>query len=347
MAKAKRYTAISLFSGIGGIDLAMSLAGFDILYQAEINPYAQRILRKHRQTYWPNARILADVRHITGRKPHTSEYTYVSSVDAIVGGFPCQDVSVAGRGAGIHKGTRSGLWYEFARLIGEIRPRIVLLENVPAITTNGGVAVAESLAALGYDAKWGIISAEDAGAPHVRQRWFCVAVPDTRSQRHIVQAAARQRSVHKGSYSQAVAKRNRSQRPTKRSFAVGNTSGKRLQAHLQRIAHPKPVTKMPYRASRISHAQIYQSRMGRSINGVSDGLDGCQLMAHAFPAYMNQPQHAHEPPTMLQKRPKNWAHRIEALGNAVVPQVVYPIAREMYSLLEQQRLKRNPVKGLN
>lgn len=149
--------AVSLFSGIGGIDLAFAAAGFDITAQVEIDPYCREVLKRHAGDYWPNAAQFTDVRAVGADE--------LGEADVIFGGFPCQDISIAGNGAGL-AGEQSGLWYEFRRIIGEVRPRFVFLENVPAITFRGGAEVVGHLAALGYDARWGIVAASDAGAPH-------------------------------------------------------------------------------------------------------------------------------------------------------------------------------------
>ena len=98
-------------------------------------------------------------------------------VDVIAGGFPCQDVSVAGKRAGIKEGTRSGLWFEFHRIICELRPRYVFVENVSGLLTDGMGRVLGDLASIGYDAEWEVLSAADVGAPHLRKRVFIVAYP--------------------------------------------------------------------------------------------------------------------------------------------------------------------------
>lgn len=123
-------TVGSLFSGIGGIDLAFSWAGFDVIFQVEIDEYCRKVLAKHAPEYWSKAKVYEDVFKV-GR--HNLE-----TPDVLVGGFPCQSVSVAGKRAGIRQGTQSGLWLEFARIISELRPRIVLLENVTGIKSLGG-----------------------------------------------------------------------------------------------------------------------------------------------------------------------------------------------------------------
>lgn len=156
-------TVGSLFSGIGGIDLAFERAGFRIVFQVEIDEYCTRILEQH----WPDVARYRDVKECGSRN--------LPAVDVLAGGFPCQDISNAGKKAGIKEGTRSGLWIEFARIIGEIRPAVVLLENVAAITSRDGIKVISDLTEMGYDAEWGIIPASAVGAPHERKRWFCVA----------------------------------------------------------------------------------------------------------------------------------------------------------------------------
>lgn len=152
----------SLFTGIGGFDLGLERAGMSVAWQSEIDPYASAVLRKH----WPDVPNLGDIRNI--RNPPT--------VDVLCGGFPCQDISVAGKGAGI-EGERSGLWREYARIIGEVRPRYVVVENVAALLGRGLGRVLGDLAALGYDAEWHCIPAADVGAPHRRDRLWIVAYP--------------------------------------------------------------------------------------------------------------------------------------------------------------------------
>ena len=163
----------SLFSGIGGFDLGCQRAldryeiQHKILYHVEQNTFCQSILKKH----WPESKIHNDVRDI-GK--HNLPYT-----DIIMGGFPCQNISVAGKQEGIH-GEKSGLWWEMFRIISELRPRIIVLENVSNILSLGGREVLGSLASLGYNAEWRVIrSGADFGAPHIRKRWFCVAYSDS------------------------------------------------------------------------------------------------------------------------------------------------------------------------
>jgi DNA (cytosine-5)-methyltransferase 1 len=162
-------TVGSLFSGIGGIDLGLELAGMRVRWQVEIDPWCQRVLEKH----WPNVDRYDDVRAVG---LHNLE-----RVDVIAGGFPCQDISVAGDGLGIEDGERSGLWTEFARIVRELRPRYVLVENVSALLVRGLGRVIGDLAESGYDAEWDCLPAAAIGAPHRRDRVFVVA--HDRSQR--------------------------------------------------------------------------------------------------------------------------------------------------------------------
>lgn len=155
-------TVGSLFSGIGGIDLGLERAGMRVVWQSEIDPYASRVLAKH----WPGVPNHGDITQI--------DFTAVEPVDVLAGGFPCQDISKAGKGAGLD-GERSGLWREYARAISEIRPRYVFVENVAALLARGLGGVLGDLAALGYDAEWDCIPASAVGAPHQRDRLWVVA----------------------------------------------------------------------------------------------------------------------------------------------------------------------------
>ena len=154
----------SLFCGIGGFDLGLERAGMQCAWQVEIDPYAQKVLAKH----WPDVRRHADVCTFP---PQEGDW----EVDVICGGFPCQDISYAGKGAGL-AGARSGLWYEFARIIGKLRPRYVIVENVSALLTRGMGEVIGTLATLGYDAEWHVIPASAVGAPHRRDRVWIVGI---------------------------------------------------------------------------------------------------------------------------------------------------------------------------
>lgn len=151
----------SLFSGIGGIDLGLERAGMTIAWQVEIDPFCRQVLEKH----WPNVPKYGDIRELRGDE--------LEPVDLICGGFPCQPVSVAGKRRG--QEDERWLWPEFARILRILRPKYVLVENVPGLLVRGMGDVLGDLAALGYDAEWDCIPAAAFGAPHLRYRVFIVA----------------------------------------------------------------------------------------------------------------------------------------------------------------------------
>ena len=156
----------SLFAGIGGFDLGVERAGCRIEWQVEIDPWCRKVLAKH----WPEVPRYEDVKEVGAHN--------LKPVDWIVGGFPCQDLSAAGKQKGL-SGDRSGLWWQMRRIIGELRPEVVIVENVPNLVNIGIEHVLGSLAEIGYDAEWDIISAQDIGAPHLRKRVWIVAHADS------------------------------------------------------------------------------------------------------------------------------------------------------------------------
>ena len=204
---------LDLFAGIGGFSLGLErTGGFETVAFCEIDPYCQRVLAKH----WPGVPIYDDIKEIVAdagcmrqlqpqgsqqeiRRRTSDSYLKgldgnpIGPIDVITGGFPCQDISLAGKGAGID-GERSGLWSELARLIGDIRPRYAILENVAALLGRGLDRVAGDLAEIGYDCEWHCIPASAVGAPHRRDRVWIIAYPqypDPKKQRS-------QRQLHNG-----------------------------------------------------------------------------------------------------------------------------------------------------
>ncbi len=157
----------SLFSGIGGMEIGLSKSIPNIrpMWFCEQDKFAQSILSKH----WASVPIYDDVRNINKSN--------VESIDILTGGFPCQDISIQGNKKGVNHGKKSGLWWEMLRIIGDLRPRIVIMENVANILRLGGTDVVGSLAKIGYSVEWEIVSARQFGAPHLRKRWFGVAYP--------------------------------------------------------------------------------------------------------------------------------------------------------------------------
>lgn len=184
----------SLFSGIGGLDLGFERAGATVAWQCEIDPHARAVLAKH----WPDVRVIDDVKLVGTHAPFDMcppeceegcerEIECIGiaelqddelAIDALVGGFPCQDISNAGTthagGLAGLDGKRSGLWREFYRVIRSTQPRWVVVENVGALTVRGLDAVLGDLADGGYDAEWAVLSAAALGSSHLRKRLFIV-----------------------------------------------------------------------------------------------------------------------------------------------------------------------------
>ena len=151
----------SLFAGIGGLDLGLERAGWTVRWQIEKDEFCRRVLARH----WPDVARYGD---ITTLDPERLE-----AVDLICGGFPCQPVSVAGKR--LAQADHRWLWPEFSRIVRALRPRLVLVENVPGLLVRGFGDVVGDLAASGYDAEWDCVSAEAVGAPHIRDRVWLVA----------------------------------------------------------------------------------------------------------------------------------------------------------------------------
>lgn len=165
-------TFLSLFSGIGGLDLGLERAGFRCVGQVEIDPFCRAVLEKH----WPNLFRWCDVTDL----PAELIRFVCGSIDCIAGGFACQDVSAAGKGAGIGKHTRSGLtWRNLFRLARGLRPTWLIIENVPALRSRGADRVLRALERIGYTCWAWVVGARDVGAPHKRQRVFIVAHRDS------------------------------------------------------------------------------------------------------------------------------------------------------------------------
>lgn len=164
----ERMNELHLFAGAGGGIIGGILLGHTCVCAVEIESYCRRVLlQRQRDGILPRFPIWDDVRTFDG-KP------WRGNVDIVCGGFPCQDISVAGKGAGI-EGKRSGLWSEMARVVREVEPRFVFVENSPMLTSRGLGRVLGDLAEMGYDARWGVFGAIHVGSPHRRERIWIVA----------------------------------------------------------------------------------------------------------------------------------------------------------------------------
>lgn len=163
---------LSLFSGIGGLDLGVKLA----------NPNARTVCYVERETYCASVLVERMEEKTLDSAPVWDDITTFDGkpwrgvVDTIIGGFPCQDLSVAGQQKGLHKGTRSGLFYEYVRVVREVRPRYVFVENVRGLLKQQAMeTVIKELANLGFNAEWGLFSSKGVGASHKRERVFILA----------------------------------------------------------------------------------------------------------------------------------------------------------------------------
>lgn len=282
----------SLFAGIGGLDLGLERAGWECKWQVEIDPFCRKVLAKH----WPDVWRHDDVRTFP---PSGTPRDW--QVDLIAGGFPCQDVSLAGKGAGL-EGERSGLWVEYARIIRDLRPRHVLVENVPGLLVRGIDRVLGSLASIGYDAEWACIPAAAVGAPHIRDRVFILAYAQGERRhgaRHPHRRVGRTDEREAGETARVAARRQGGgdvPDADRQGLAVGGCLGSDAREELAAFE----------RANRSEGGQwerdpadVPESGVDRVVARLSGGMD----------------------------------RRIRALGNAVVPQVAESIGRRLLNAI--------------
>lgn len=288
--------ALDLFSGIGGIALAAEWAGIETAAFCEIDPYCRRVLSRH----WPGVPIYEDVRELTRERLERDGVMDNGAIDLICGGFPCQPFSIAGKRRGAVDDRH--LWPEMARIISEIRPTWVVGENVVGIIKLALDDVLFDLESLGYACRTFVIPACAVGAPHRRERVFIVA------------HASRQ-LPHGG----GDARRRRAESPDG-GQDVADTSGTgREERHFATVTE-KPGHN-PGSGDQNRRKWPAQSGLGRDADGFPNWLDRTR-----WPAAFGEPQHDWEPPRVA-VGVKNRVPRLKALGNAVVPQQVYPILR--------------------
>jgi DNA (cytosine-5)-methyltransferase 1 len=217
---------LDLFSGIGGFSLGLERAGMKTVAFCEFDQACHKVLQKH----WPKTPIYNDVRTLNGTNLQ-------GTIDVICGGFPCQDISLVGKGGGLH-GKRSGLWWEFHRLIKEIKPSYVIAENVTALRSRGLDEVLRSLVEIGYDAEWHCISASAIGAPHRRDRVWIIGYPNNQSGLETTQTIMPNRESWQtwknncGGYWGSL---SRTRRPIPQSISIGVDNGisNRVDRHKQ------------------------------------------------------------------------------------------------------------------
>lgn len=322
-------TVGSLFTGIGGIDIAFQEAGFELVWQVENNSYCQKVLQKN----FPDVALYGDI-HECSNLPH---------VDVVTAGFPCQPFSIAGKRQGADD--ERFLVPEMLRVITEVKPSVVFLENVSNFAKlNDGhefIQLLKWFAENGYDAQWQHIRDSDIGAPHQRERWFCVAyknVPNADFERRDTGSVGRSNVLRRDRdgttvSSEFVGDYVRDELDSVRSLRgaeLGDSDSQRRERHggIWEQIPPTRLRKTTFTRTGEGGGQtedvLSQSRLGRATNGLSSGLDG-----HKFPAGRERPQYDWEQPRTTGRRDLR-RDRITALGNAVVPQTVYPTALDIY-----------------
>lgn len=243
---------LHLFAGAGGGILAGHLSGDRCIGAVEINPYAQKILiARQEDGTLPTFPIFSDIRAFNA-KP------FKGRADVVSGGFPCQDISSAGNRAGI-TGQRSGLWKEFARVVCEVEPIYVRVENSPDLTSRGLGVVLGDLAAMGFDAEWGVLSAADLGAHHLRERiWIVAAHPDRKREQQ-----------------QTIPRKEVGLRPGHGDCATPNAYNHRAERRKQQQAGDS-------KARRSTHPHWpTESGLVRMVHGVPDRLDRIYCLGNA------------------------------------------------------------------
>ena len=280
----------SLFSGIGGFELGFERAfpNAETIWQVEQNKFCQKILKKH----WPNSKIYNDVREINK--------TNTEIPDILLGGFPCQSISIAGKKEGLSNENKSGLWWEFWRIIGDLRPKIAVLENVPNILRVGGVEVVGSLAQIGYNCQWQIISAKSFGAPHLRKRWFCICWPSDSNNVTGLQTHKEINAIRGGR--KPWKKPSRSSRRFVSSYSIRFRPNEKQ--HIDTIDSKKTVTNIQINPKALQSGNYWKTTVHPPpLCGVDDGVP-------------------------------NRVDRLKALGNAIVPQCSEHIANQVKEMIE-------------
>ncbi|HHZ95256.1 MAG TPA: DNA cytosine methyltransferase, partial [Flavobacteriales bacterium] len=254
----------SLFSGIGGIELGLEygIQNSITIWQVESNEFCRQVLKRH----WPKSKIYNDVKKV-GK--HNLE-----PVDIICGGFPCQDISIAGKREGINDGAKSSLWWEMWRVVSELRPRIVVIENVSAITFSdgGGWELLHSLAQIGYSCEWIDLRASDPpfNAPHERERIFFVAYTDTSTEYDL-------------SFN------DETPRASELSCAIADTNNERLQKHTGRCSPMGKAQQLKYRSREDGGTNKDDNWKGfpiepplcRRDDGISDRVDRLRALGNS------------------------------------------------------------------
>lgn len=321
---------LDLFSGIGGFSLGLERAGMRTVAFCEVKPFARRVLAER----WPNVPCYGDVRELSAARLKADGIV----ADVICGGFPCQDISSAGKGAGID-GTRSGLWSEYARLIGEIRPRYVVVENVAALLGRGLDRVLGDLASLGYDAEWDCVPASAIGARHRRDRIWIVGYPSSsafgrdaraipRSQEEECREGSQHRDISDGL---ELASSGRSPRAMAHPNEPGQQSGRGpwISGEPQEARHDTW-----RRGSHVADAER-QRLQGRDVERTwAPAIIPAAIGWHCRGGELGKAWWTEPDVGRMAYGVPNGMDRIEGLGNAVVPQIPEIIGRAIMRAAE-------------
>jgi len=296
---------LDLFAGIGGFSLGLERAGMRTVAFCEIDAYCREILARH----WPGIPCYADVRRLTAARLAADG---VGAVDVVCGGFPCQDVSNAGTREGL-AGERSGLWREFARLLGELRPRYAIVENVSALLGRGFDCVLGDLAALGFDAEWHCIPASYVGAPHRRDRVWVVAYANSEALR-LDQQWVQSRRQHLPHSGDAKSCEHGEPQPLADTHAERCECGRQSQ----RAGEPRACGCEPHRCGvPAPGADPDRDRLERSLAAWASQRQAFRSAHGRHPSWWEI-----EPDVgrVVDGIP-DWVERLSALGNAVVPAI--------------------------
>jgi len=296
---------LDLFSGIGGFSLGLERAGFKTVAFCEIEKFPQKVLKKH----WPGVPIYDDVREITNERLISDG---IGRIDVITGGFPCQDLSVAGNQKGIEAG-RSGLWSELCRIIGDVRCEYAIVENVTALISGDNGRwfgkVLGDLAQIGYDAEWHCIPASELGAHHHRDRVWIIA---TKNVAHPVNCADHTNSRAQGEEDKIQGEHGQegcsrvSSGTSSDSEVLADTDLKGLEGWPKRILSERITKQFAWEGSPSPVTEYNgQVEIERDFCGVAYGI-------------------------------YNRTHRLKGLGNAVVPQIPELIGR---AIMEHEQSK--------
>lgn len=313
----------SLFAGIGGFDLGFERAGFKTSWQVEIDPYCQKVLAKN----FPEAERFGDIRECGSHN--------LKPVDVICGGFPCQDISNAGLRAGI-EGERSGLWKEYARIIRELRPKYVVVENVAALLGRGMGVVLGDLAEIGYDAEWQIISAADMGALHLRERVWIVSYPNENGFDKSETFAHPAHNQERNDPTYREVGRTESSEIRASSEADIRYSQKKRFSEAWELRQNEREERIPCQCEARIFTDPRQERTKRFLKETLSRISGFSWCKDVRRVEDLRERSDIPEPLFCGSSDgiPNWVYRVGALGNAVVPQIPEMIARRIKQALE-------------